>query len=125
MDNLTFTTRIFSLLPFINYNPDLVIGLNNHNSIMIEAAIMKFPLPTLYIYDNKVFRNEPIIEALFGFITNKFPLTNCKFFKEFEGFYFKDLNRSVQRRLEELSITVITINVKEKEFINLLKEILL
>lgn len=61
-----------------------------------------------YIRENKVLMSisaEPLM--LIEFKTNKFPLTGCELFTQFEGKYFKDLPEKFQDKLNNLKIEIV------------------
>lgn len=85
------------------------------SSRLIESALMKIPLPTIYCSEEKsgkllVVDGQQRIMSFLNFIRNKYKLKGMAVFSELEGKYFKDLDDKLQNVVEETYIRTIVID---------------
>ncbi|PTP52273.1 DUF262 domain-containing protein [Vibrio splendidus] len=100
---------------------------HSQKSKLIESLLLGLPLPAFYFgekFDGSwvVVDGLQRITTLFDFISSDFYLTNLSFLPEYNGLYFKNLNRNQQRQVKEyqLSANVIELNSHSE---NLIKEL--
>lgn len=101
------------LAPDFQRNPDLWGDVKQ--SRLIESLIIRIPLPTFYfdasdedrwivvdglqrLWTMKCFVVDPLGSK------NKLQLKNLEYLKDYEGLYFEDLPRDIQRRIKEQTI---------------------
>jgi hypothetical protein len=101
------------LAPDFQRNPDLWGDVKQ--SRLIESLIIRIPLPTFY-FDASDENRWIVVDGLQRLWTmkcfvvepkeskNKLQLKNLEYLKEYEGFYFEDLPRDIQRRIKEQTI---------------------
>ncbi len=101
------------LTPDFQRNPNLwgVV----RQSRLIESLIIRIPLPTFY-FDASDENRWIVVDGLQRLWTmkcfvvepkgskHKFQLKNLEYLKEYEGYYFEDLPRDIQRRIKEQTI---------------------
>lgn len=81
-------------------------------SRLIESILIRLPIPAFYfdaLVDDKwqVVDGLQRLSAINNFvITKNLPLTKLEFLTEFEGCFYDDLPRSLQRRIEEFQTSV-------------------
>lgn len=101
------------LAPDFQRNPDLWNVVKQ--SRLIESLIIRIPLPTFY-FDASDENRWIVVDGLQRLWTlkcfvveptgskNKLQLKNLEYLKEYEGLYFEDLPRDIQRRIKEQTI---------------------
>ncbi|CAM3930783.1 DUF262 domain-containing protein [Mucilaginibacter galii] len=85
-------------------------------SRLIESILIRFPLPAFY-FDGSDKNNWLVVDGLQRLssirnfmLTKTLKLTNLEFLAQLEGFGFDDLDRSLQRQIEETQIIAYVIN---------------
>lgn len=96
------------------YQRDFVYSIEK-SSRLIESALMKIPLPTIYLCEEKdsklsVVDGQQRIRSFLNFIRNEYALKGMTVFPELEGKYYKDLETKLQDVIDETSIRTIIIN---------------
>lgn len=96
------------------YQRDFVYSVEK-SSRLIESALMRIPLPTIYLCEEKsgklsVVDGQQRIRSFLNFIRNEYPLKGMTVFPELEGKYYKELETKEQDLIEETSIRTIIIN---------------
>lgn len=96
------------------YQRDFVYSIEK-SSRLIESALMKIPLPTIYLCEEKdgklfVVDGQQRIRSFLNFIRNEYALKRMTVFPELEGKYYKDLETKLQDVIDETSIRTIIIN---------------
>jgi hypothetical protein len=96
-------------------NPDFQrneVWRNVARSRLIESALMRIPLPSIYVDatdDDKwlVIDGLQRLSSFYRFVVNQdFALEGLEFLREFEGLLFSQLPRSYQRRIRETQLSV-------------------
>lgn len=82
---------------------------NDKKSRLIESIILDIPIQAIYLSEEQDYRYEIIdgqqrIKTITEFVTNKFKLKNTLSFNENK--YFKDLEPSLQRKIEDFQLVV-------------------
>ena len=96
------------------YQRDFVYSIEK-SSRLIESALMRIPLPTIYLCEEKdgklsVVDGQQRIRSFLNFIRNEYALKGMTVFPELEGKYYKDLETKLQDVIDETSIRTIIIN---------------
>ena len=96
------------------YQRDFVYSIEK-SSRLIESALMKIPLPKIYLCEEKdgklsVVDGQQRIRSFLNFIRNEYALKGMTVFPELEGKYYKDLETKLQDVIDETSIRTIIIN---------------
>lgn len=96
------------------YQRDFVYTVEK-SSRLIESALMRIPLPTIYLCEEKdgklsVVDGQQRIRSFLNFIRNEYALKGMTVFPELEGKYYKDLETKLQDVIDETSIRTIIIN---------------
>jgi len=85
-------------------------------SRLIESILIRFPLPAFY-FDGSDKNNWLVVDGLQRLssirnfmLTKTLKLTNLEFLSQLNGFGFDDLDRSLQRQIEETQIIAYVIN---------------
>lgn len=78
-------------------------------SKLIESFLLDIPIPVIYLAKNKENKYEVIdglqrLTSAFDFLGNKYKLTSLDQLKEEIGKKFKDLDKPLQRRLENATL---------------------
>lgn len=88
-------------------------------SRLIESALLEIPLPIIYLSEEEddriyVIDGQQRLTAFFSYIDGKFPdgkdfkLSGLKVYTELNGFNFKDLDDSIQEKIEAYPMRTIT-----------------
>jgi hypothetical protein len=97
-----------------NYQRELVWP-ENKQSRFIESLFMGLPIPFLFLWQADDGRLEIVdgsqrLRTIVRFLDNKFPLRDLQELPELNGFCFKDLERSRQRKFEGRTIRGIVLD---------------
>jgi hypothetical protein len=85
---------------------------NQAQSRLIESILIRLPIPAFYFDALNEDRWQVVdglqrLSAIVNFVINKtLFLTSLEFMKEYEGFYYDDLPRSLRRRIDEFQTSV-------------------
>lgn len=90
---------------------------NKKKSRLVESMLLNIPISVIYMAERPDGRLEIVdgqhrLDAVFDFLSNRFPLTELTILNDLNGKKFKDfeaVDTVLQRRLEEYSISVIII----------------
>ncbi|MEC6881600.1 DUF262 domain-containing protein [Photobacterium piscicola] len=88
---------------------------------LIESILMELPLPVFYFAVKPdgtwvVVDGLQRITSVYDFIRGEFPLRNLKFLgEEYNEFYFRDLERTQQRKIREYAITAYLIDMDDDD----------
>ena len=88
---------------------------------LIESILMELPLPVFYFAVKPdgtwvVVDGLQRITSVYDFIRGEFPLRNLKFLgEEYDELYFRDLERTQQRKIREYAITAYLIDMDDDD----------
>ena len=90
------------------------------SSKLIESMLIGIPIPTVYLCQENdetwsVIDGQQRITSFVYYLENKFPLTGLTELKELNGLYFKDMDKSLQKRLKSSSLNAICILKESQE----------
>ncbi|MGW8788686.1 DUF262 domain-containing protein, partial [Heyndrickxia sporothermodurans] len=93
---------------------------NDYKVRLIESLLLGLPIPLIFLSDTATGELEIVdgvqrISTLSSFINNKLQLNGLKKLTLINGFYFKDLPPSQQRKLNSKSLRVIVLRSNTKE----------
>lgn len=102
----------------------------HRKSKLIESLLLRIPLPVFYVAADQK-DNWTVVDGLqrfttiYDFMKDLFPLSGLEYLKMLEGMTFRELDRSMKRRIEEteLVINVIQPGTPEEVMINIFKRI--
>lgn len=94
-------------------------------SCLIESILIGIPIPVIYLAEEEdgvysVIDSQQRITSFVRFLKNEFPLTGLKRLKSLNGLYFRQLEKSLQRRLSLKPLSTVCI---ERDSQNLKYEI--
>lgn len=94
-------------------------------SCLIESILIGIPIPVIYLAEEdesvySVIDGQQRITSFVRFLKNEYPLTGLKSLKSLNGLYFRQLDKSLQRRLSLKPLSTVCI---EKDSQNLKYEI--
>lgn len=94
-------------------------------SCLIESILIGIPIPVIYLAEEEdgvysVIDGQQRITSFVRFLKNEFPLTGLKRLKSLNGLYFRQLEKSLQRRLSLKPLSTVCI---ERDSQNLKYEI--
>jgi hypothetical protein len=93
------------------------------DSFLIEALLLRFKIPPVYLdRDNNLLLEHRIISNFYLFKQGKAKLTNLKYFKDLEELTYNQIPRNYQRRLEELEVMVVRLEWAEETMLEQFKE---
>ncbi|MCU0287053.1 MAG: DUF262 domain-containing protein [Acidobacteria bacterium] len=86
-------------------------------SMLIEFLLLNIPIPMIYMTERsggkiEIVDGQQRLNAIFDFLSSRFPLTGMEILKELEGKKFIDLetvDSSLQRKLEEFPLSLMII----------------
>lgn len=101
-----------------DYQRDFVYT-QKQSSKLIESMLIGIPIPTVYLCQEadetwSVIDGQQRITSFVYFLKNEFPLKGLTELKELNGLYFKDMEKPLQRRLKQSSLSAICI-LKESQ----------
>lgn len=90
---------------------------NNKKSALIESILLNVPIPLIYTLEDEtkdkdiemVIDGKQRSSSIFSFINNHFKLSGLKILPEYNGLYFRDLEKRVQQNIEKFNLSVVTI----------------
>lgn len=82
-------------------------------SKLIESALLEVPIPVFYLAESEDGTEEVIdgqqrFRAFFNFLDNQYQLKGLKALPEFNGFYYRDLDKHFKKLIENYSIRTVT-----------------
>lgn len=102
----------------------------HRKSQLIESLLLRIPLPVFYVAANEkddwaVVDGLQRLTTIFDFMTGEFRLSGLEYLRVLDGKTFEELDRAMQRRIEEteLVINVIQPGTPEEVMINIFKRI--
>ena len=98
---------------------------DKHASCLIESILIGIPIPVIYLAEEdegvySVIDGQQRITSFVRFLKNEFSLTGLKRLKSLNGLYFRQLDKTLQRRLSLKSLSTVCI---ERDSQNLKYEI--
>ena len=101
-----------------DYQRDFVYT-QKQSSKLIESMLLGIPIPTVYLCEEadetwSVIDGQQRITSFVYFLKNEFPLKGLTELKELNGLYFKDMEKPLQRKLKQSSLSAICI-LKESQ----------
>lgn len=83
-------------------------------SCLIESILIGIPIPVIYLAEEdegiySVIDGQQRITSFVRYLKNEFPLSGLKKFRSLNGLYFKDLDKSLQRRLNYQTLSTVCI----------------
>lgn len=102
-----------------DYQRDFVYT-QNQSSKLIESILIGIPIPTVYLCQENdetwsVIDGQQRITSFVFYLENKFPLSGLTELKELNGLYFKDMDKSLQKKLKSSSLNAICILKESQE----------
>lgn len=90
------------------------------SSKLIESILIGIPIPTIYLCQENddswsVIDGQQRITSFVYYLKNKFPLSGLTELQELNGLYFKDMEKSVQKKLKSSSLNSICILKESQE----------
>lgn len=102
-----------------DYQRDFVYT-QKQSSKLIESILIGIPIPTVYLCQESdetwsVIDGQQRITSFVFYLKNKFPLLGLTELKELNGLYFKDMDKSLQKKLKSSSLNAICILKESQE----------
>ena len=102
-----------------DYQRDFVYS-PKQSSKLIESILIGIPIPTIYLCQENdetwsVIDGQQRITSFVHYLENKFPLSGLSELKELNGLYFKDMEKSIQKKLKSSSLSAICILKESQE----------
>ena len=93
---------------------------NKRASSLIESILIGIPIPVVYLAEEdegiySVIDGQQRITSFVRYLKNEFPLTGLKELKSLNGLLFKELDKSLQRRLKIKKISAVCIEKDSRE----------
>lgn len=93
-------------------------------SKLIESALMRIPLPVIYMAENQngnvvVVDGKQRLSTFFSFIKNEFAICGLDRNKGLNGKYFDDLHPTLRNRIEDTQLIIYTLDYKIDEVVRL------
>lgn len=90
------------------------------SSRLIESVLIGIPIPAIYLCQEtneswSVIDGQQRITSFVYYLKNKFPLSGLTQLKELNGLYFKDMDKTLQKRLKSSSLNAICILKESQE----------
>ena len=99
-------------------------------SRLIESLLLRIPMPAIFAAADKssnciVVDGVQRLSAIYNFVTGEFPLKRLEYFGRFNGQWFNDLPRPMQRRIDETQITahIVEAGTPERVRLNIFRRI--
>ena len=99
-------------------------------SQLIESLLLRIPIPALYAATDKssswlVFDGARRLSVIYNYVTNEFPLNRLEYFVRFDGKWFNDLPKPMQRRIDETQMTahIVEAGTPERVMLNIFRRI--
>jgi hypothetical protein len=93
----------------------------------IENLLFGMPiLDGIKMYDDYILDGNKQLNCVLDFLNNKFKLHKCVIFGEYNGCYFSDLPKNIQRKIENIEFNIFVIyncNDSEMKLINSIKNL--
>ena len=102
-----------------DYQRDFVYT-QKQSSKLIESMLIGIPIPTVYLCQENdetwsVIDGQQRITSFVFYLENKFPLVGLTELKELNGLYFKDMDKTLQKKLKSSSLNAICILKESQE----------
>lgn len=83
-------------------------------SCLIESILIGIPIPVIYLAEEdegvySVIDGQQRITSFVRYLKNEFPLSGLKKLQELNGLYFKELDKSIQRKLNYQTLSTVCI----------------
>ncbi len=83
-------------------------------SLLIESVLLEVPIPLIYLAEQDdgkftVIDGQQRLRSFFRFLNNDFKLRGLSVLEELNGKFFKDLNKTDQRKIEDSTLRIIEI----------------
>lgn len=83
-------------------------------SCLIESILIGIPIPVIYLAEENegvysVIDGQQRITSFVRYLKNEFPLSSLKKLQDLNGLYFKDLDKSIQRKLNYQTLSTVCI----------------
>lgn len=93
---------------------------NKRASSLIESILIGIPIPVVYLAEEdegiySVIDGQQRITSFVRYLKNEFPLTGLKELKSLNGLLFKELDKSLQRRLKIKKISAVCIEKDSRD----------
>lgn len=99
-------------------------------SRFIESLLLRIPMPAIFAAADKssnciVVDGVQRMSAIYNFVTGEFPLNRLEYFGRFNGKWFNDLPRPMQRRIDESQMTahIVEAGTPERVRLNIFRRI--
>ena len=102
------------IIPQPDYQRDYVYD-EMKASKLIESALMGIPIPTIYLCEENdgpysIIDGQQRMTSFVKFLKNEFKLKKLEELSNFNGLYFKDLDKTTQRNLKSVSLNTIILS---------------
>ena len=99
-------------------------------SRFIESLLLRIPMPAIFAAADKssnciMVDGVQRLSPIYNFVTGEFPLKRLEYFGRFNGQWFNDLPRPMQRRIDETQITahIVEAGTPERVRLNIFRRI--
>lgn len=95
-----------------------------HQTRLIESLLLRIPIPAFYAATDKrsnwlVLDGVQRLSTIYNYVTSEFPLNRLEYFVRFNGKWYNDLPRPMQRRIEETQMTAHVVEAGTPERVRL------
>ena len=102
-----------------DYQRDYIMD-DKKASKLIESVLLQIPIPTIYLCEENDSRSSVIdgqqrLTSFVRYLSNEFKLTGLEEISSLNGKYFKDLEKSYQRKIKQTSISSIVIKKESQD----------
>jgi hypothetical protein len=102
-----------------DFQRDFVWDLDRQSKL-IESAILRIPLPVLYLAETRDGKNVVVdglqrLTTFHRFLNGQFALTGLAFARDLTGYRFSDLPTGLKNRIEDTQLTIYLIDAKVPE----------
>ncbi|MBU5490725.1 DUF262 domain-containing protein [Butyricicoccus intestinisimiae] len=87
---------------------------NKHASLLVESILIGIPIPIIYLAEEddgvlSVIDGQQRITSFVRYLRNEFQLVGLTKLQSLNGLFFKDLEKSIQRKLRTLTVSAVCI----------------